>query len=143
MKATILFLCLTTLRASAQYAIDWLSIDDGGGQSSSGVYAISGTVGQSDAGVTRSNRYALQGGFWSVWDTVSAEAAPALRIVAEGQNILLAWPYPSTGFALQESPSLSQDLWSDVIAVSGVVGQEKQVSQSVAPGTRFYRLRRP
>ena len=96
-----------------------------------------------DAGVASGGSYTLQGGFWSAFAGGSGESLPSLRILRDGANVTLAWPDPSTGFQLQESPSLSAPAWTDVNAVPGIVGEEKQVSQSIAPGARFYRLRRP
>jgi hypothetical protein len=47
-------------------AIDWFSIDGGGGTSTGGDYILSGSVGQPDAGTSlRSESYTLEGGFWS------------------------------------------------------------------------------
>jgi hypothetical protein len=36
--------------AFAQYSIDWFTVDSGGGTTSGGVYKITGTIGQPDAG---------------------------------------------------------------------------------------------
>ena len=50
-------LLVFALNASAQsYAIDWHTIDGGGGTSTGGVYAVSGTIGQHDAGGRRAYR---------------------------------------------------------------------------------------
>lgn len=50
----------------ATYAIDWFTIDGGGGMDSSGgTYALSGTIGQHDAGSMESGTYDLNGGFWA------------------------------------------------------------------------------
>jgi len=75
-------------RAQAQtYSIDWYTIDGGGGTSTGGVYAVSGTIGQPDAGgpMTGGN-YSLTGGFWSLIAAVqtgaprrSSSAIPATR----------------------------------------------------------------
>lgn len=49
----------------AAYAIDWFTIDGGGAiGSSSGEYALSGTIGQPDAGTLESGAYRIDGGFW-------------------------------------------------------------------------------
>jgi hypothetical protein len=54
--------------AAAQPAIDWFTIDCGGGASTGGGYALSGTIGQPDAapGITgmSGGGYKLIGGFW-------------------------------------------------------------------------------
>jgi hypothetical protein len=52
------------LAAPAGYAIDWWTIDGGGGMSSGGSYTLSGTIGQPDAGSASGGGYTLAGGFW-------------------------------------------------------------------------------
>lgn len=54
------------LPAHAQLAIDFYTIDGGGGTSSGGSYTISGTIGQPDASTTvlSGGSYELRGGFW-------------------------------------------------------------------------------
>ena len=48
------------------YDVSWDTLDGGGGTSSGGRYAVSGTVGQPDAGPAMSGgSYAVTGGFWS------------------------------------------------------------------------------
>ena len=46
------------------YALDWSTIDGGGGQSSGGQYLVRGTIAQSDAAYSKSEQYELLGGFW-------------------------------------------------------------------------------
>ena len=48
----------------AGYAIDWWTVDGGGGSSSSGAYSLSGTIGQPDTGQLSGGGYSLSGGFW-------------------------------------------------------------------------------
>ena len=51
--------------ASAQsLEMDWHTVDTGGGTSSGGVYTLSGTVGQLDAGTLTGGPFTLEGGFW-------------------------------------------------------------------------------
>jgi hypothetical protein len=45
-------------------AIDWYTIDGGGGTSSGGVFVVMGTVGQPDAGTMSGGAFTLNGGFW-------------------------------------------------------------------------------
>jgi hypothetical protein len=142
MKLTCTVLAACALSAQAQYSINWLTLDGGGGQSSGGAYSLAGTIGQPDAAMSSGGAYALHGGFWAAFAVVPTEGAPALRLVRSGPNVILAWPNPSAGFQLQESPSLSAPNWTDVNTVPGVVGDEKQVTHTLAPGTRFYRLRK-
>lgn len=71
-KTGILFMALLiilTMVASSHaqsYAIDWWTVDGGGGISSGGSHILSGTIGQPDAGVMSGGGYALTGGFWSL-----------------------------------------------------------------------------
>ena len=46
------------------YSLDWFTVDGGGGTSSGGGYAVSGTAGQPDAGTLSGSGYTLRGGFW-------------------------------------------------------------------------------
>jgi hypothetical protein len=131
--------------ASAQYAIDWFTLDGGGGQSSGGAYTLQGTIGQPDAGTSSGGAYTLHGGFWAAFAVVPTEGAPMLRIVRSGPSIVVAWPNPSTGFVLQETPSLTSPNWTDVISPPFVADGEKRVPLILnsGPGARFYRLRKP
>jgi hypothetical protein len=55
----------TALASSGgDYALDWYTIDGGGGTSTGGDYSLSGTIGQPDAGDVSGGDYALSGGFW-------------------------------------------------------------------------------
>ena len=47
------------LRDTAQYSLDWFSIDGGAGTSTGGVYSVSGTIGQPDAGTMAGGSYTL------------------------------------------------------------------------------------
>ena len=137
---TLLTLLLAASPGKAQFTIDWFTLDGGGGQSSGGPYTLAGTIGQPDAGAASGGGYTLQGGFWS---GVAAESAPALRILRDGANVLLAWPNPATGFQLQESSSLTTPDWTDVNTPPALVGDERQVSQPLGPTMRFFRLHKP
>jgi hypothetical protein len=44
--------------------IVWSTIDSGGGTSAGGQYALTGTIGQPDAGYSAAGDYELPGGFW-------------------------------------------------------------------------------
>ena len=53
--------------AHAQYSIDSSTIDGGGGNSTGGVYSVSGPIGQADVGAPMTGgRYSLFGGFWAL-----------------------------------------------------------------------------
>src|SRR2546426_401573 len=107
------------LPASAQYSIDWFTIDGGGGTSTGTVYAVSGTIGQPDAGPMMSGgSFALTGGFWSLLSLVQTPGAPLLSITLTSTNTaLVSWPSPSTGFTLQQNGNtVASANWSNVTA---------------------------
>ena len=138
-----LALLLLTLTARAQnYSIDWFKVSGGGGTSTGGVYSVSGTIGQHDAGgpLTGGN-YSLTGGFWSLY-AVQTPGAPSLRIFLTPTNTaIVAWPYPSTGFSLQVNTNLANTNWSAAGGTVSQVGSENQVTISPPVGNRFYRLK--
>jgi len=139
-------LALCGVAAHAQiYSIDWFTIDGGGGTSTGGVYSVSGTIGQPDAGHMSGGNFTLDGGFWGLIAAVQTPGAPALRVVRTGTNtVLLAWPAPSTGFSLQQNPVANNSAtWAGVTNAPVVVGSENQVTISPPVGNRFYRLKSP
>ena len=55
---------------SAQsFSIDRFAIAGGGGTSTGGAFALSGTIGQPDAGAMTGGNYSLAGGFWGAIQT--------------------------------------------------------------------------
>jgi hypothetical protein len=59
--------------SAAATVIDWLTIDGGGAMGTGGPgVALSGTVGQPDAGTVSGGRWTLSGGFWRGGAAVSA-----------------------------------------------------------------------
>jgi hypothetical protein len=52
---------------TADYSIDWWTVDGGGAESTGGNYVLNGTIGQSDASLALTGGfYTVQGGFWDV-----------------------------------------------------------------------------
>ena len=47
------------------FNLSWWTVDGGGGISSGGVYSLSATIGQPDAGSLSGGEFTLAGGFWS------------------------------------------------------------------------------
>ena|SRR2546426_4385756 len=138
-----LWLCGAAVQAQ-NYSIDWFTIDGGGGTSTGGVFSVTGTIGQADAGHMSGGNFSLDGGFWAIIAAVQTPGAPALRMVRTTTNtVVLAWPAPSTGFTLQECSVVNSALdWANVTnAPPSVVGSENQVIISSPVGNRFYRLK--
>ena len=51
---------------AGQFDLSWSSTDGGGGSSEGGAFALSGTIGQPDAGRMSGGTFAITGGFWAV-----------------------------------------------------------------------------
>lgn len=135
-----LLVALGALSAMAQYSIDWSTVDGGGGRSTGGVYSVTGTVGQPDAGGPMTNgQYSLTGGFWALPQVVQVEGAPTLMIAAAGAGqAQISWTPASTNWILQERLSLTSGTWSN--SASGVTNPI--VVPATMP-TKFYRLFKP
>jgi hypothetical protein len=144
--AATLVVAAAALSARAQnYSIDWFTIDGGGGTSTGGVYSVSGTIGQPDAGHMSGGNFTIDGGFWGIIAAVQTPGAPTLRVVRTTTNtVVLAWPAPSTGFSLQQNAAVNNSSgWGSVTNAVTVVGSENQVIISPPVGNRFYRLKSP
>jgi hypothetical protein len=145
-KKIFLFLGLLipTMSITQQYTIGWYKIAGGGGTSTGGVYALSGTIGQPEAGgpMTAGN-YSLTGGFWSLISVVQTAGAPMLIITTSGNTVRVSWPYPSTGWTLQQNPDLAApDGWT---AGSGILndGENNYITLTSRTGSLFFPLKGP
>ncbi|MBI3850307.1 MAG: hypothetical protein HY298_08470 [Verrucomicrobia bacterium] len=142
-----LALAALTIRTEAQpFSIDWFTIDSGGGTSTGGVYVVSGTVGQPDAGATMSGgNYSVDGGFWSFIAAVQTPGAPLLSIRLTTTNtVAVSWPSPSTGFTLQQNTNgLGTVNWSNIVITPSDDGTTKTIIVNPPTGNRFYRLKNP
>jgi len=122
------------------FSIDWHTIDGGGGTSTGGVYSVSGTIGQPDAGGPMTNgQYSVTGGFWALPTAIQIIGAPTLTIVpAAPGSATISWTPNTPGFVLQETISLPPTNW--VNSPSGVTNPI--VVPATLPG-KFYRLFKP
>ncbi len=137
-----LLLSLTPLALLAQtYSIDWHKVAGGGGTSTGGVYSVSGTAGQHDAGGPLTNGvYSLTGGFWS-FVAVQTPGAPPLTILGTTTNaVLVTWPSPSPGYALQQNSDINTTNWLPVLPAPVDNGTTKTVIITPPSGRKFFRL---
>ena len=127
------------------YAIDWFTIDGGGGTSTGGVYSVSGTIGQPDAGRMSGGNFTLDGGFWGLIAAVQTPGAPLLSSARTTTNtVAVFWPSPSAGFVLQENTnSFGSVSWSNIVSTPADDGTTKTIIVNPPVGNRFYRLIRP
>ena len=135
---TLVALMILTGIAHAQYAIDWFTIDGGGGTSSGGSYTLSGTIGQPDAGTLSGGSYTLEGGFWPGIIVPSTGEAPTLFIQQSGVNVIISWSPGTPGFSLEQSSTLLPLSWG-----AAPSGGTNPATIAVGSGPTFYRLKKP
>ena len=133
-------LLLAWVSARAQYVIDWSTVDGGGGTSTGGVYSLSGTIGQPDAGGPMTNgQYSVTGGFWALPVAVQTPGAPTLAIAPDAPGFaLISWSPNTPGFVLQETLSLAPTNW-----VNSPSGATNPVVVPATLPSKFYRLQKP
>jgi hypothetical protein len=127
------------------FAIDWHTIDGGGGTSSGENFSLTGTIGQTDANAQpmTGGAFSLTGGFWSLFavQTPDAPLLTILRISASSARV--SWPSPSTGFRLQENADLNTTNWVNAPQAVSDNGTNKFITVNPSAGRRFYRLVKP
>ena len=135
--------------ANAQSTVPWSKIAGGGGlQSTGGVYAVSGTLGQPDAsGPLSGGSYTLVGGFWALPGVVQTPGAPLLSVeFLGGNNVRVFWPRPAIGFVLDQTTALATSpatsVWSQVSFPYQTNATHISITVSSA-ASKFYRLRKP
>ncbi len=138
-----MLLALPGLRAQ-QYSIDWYKVSGGGGTSTNGQYAVSGTIGQHDAGAPMTGgTFSLTGGFWAIY-AVQTPGSPYLFITQSGTNAILSWSAGAAGFLLESKSSLAAPGgWNSVSPLPATSDGTNYVTNGIAPGNNYYRLRHP
>lgn len=122
------------------YAIDWFSVDSGGGTSADGVYEVSGTIGQPDAGELGDDVYTVSGGFWAAAIDTEPLRPPTLKFAVVGNALVLSWPV-TPGYVLEQTMDLSQpDGWHAVGQPIVVVNGQNTVTVPLAGTQVYYRL---
>ncbi|MCA9727605.1 MAG: T9SS type A sorting domain-containing protein [Candidatus Eisenbacteria bacterium] len=97
-----------TAGGGGSYALQWWSIDHGGGRSDGGSYALRGTAGAPDTGSRTGGDYRLDGGFWSsppptptdVPEPETGNTVPVLALHAPRPH-----PFPPGGALDFETPN--------------------------------------
>jgi hypothetical protein len=138
MKKLILLLGLLipAVCFAQQYSIDWYKVAGGGGTSTGGVYAVSGTIGQPDASTPMTGgNYSLTGGFWSLF-AMQTPGAPTLIITYSGNQAIVSWDSSVTGWTLQTNNNLSAGTWGNYLG--SIVNNS--ATNSPPKGNLFFRL---
>jgi hypothetical protein len=126
-----------------QYSINWYKVAGGGGTSTGGIYTVSGTIGQHDAGgpLTGGN-YSLTGGFWAIISVVQMPGAPPLLIIRSGNTVTVFWQNVS-GWSLQQNSNLAVPAgWSASGGVTNTNGTN-YLNLTAPAGNLFFRLAQP
>jgi hypothetical protein len=127
------------------FAIDWFTIDGGGGTSTGGVYSITGTIGQPDAGRLTGGGFTLEGGFWGVAAAIQTPGAPLLSVTRTNGSVRISWPLPAAGWSLGRTNQLTglPGAWPPVpppyLTNAGVIS----ITVPAAAGNQFFRLQQP
>ena len=148
-SARLWFLCFIILHSSfclralgQSYSTDWYKIAGGGGTSTGGVYSVSATIGQPDAGTMSGGSYTFQGGFWGVVAAVQTPGAPTLFIAHSGSTVTVYWPALS-GWTLQQNSNLNIPAsWSASSDVTNANGTNYLFLPNPS-GNLFFRLHQP
>lgn len=138
--AVLLIIAAAGSAFSQNYSIDWCKISGGGGTSTGAVYAISGTIGQHDAGgPLTGGQYSVIGGFWVLPVAVQITNAPTLSIAwAEHGKVRISWVPATPGFSLESSASASPANWGPAPS-----GTNNPAVVPASEAARFYRLKKP
>ncbi|HTY86997.1 MAG TPA: hypothetical protein VMB80_05995 [Candidatus Acidoferrum sp.] len=140
---TCLGLLFTGIVRAQSYSINWFTIDGGGGTSTGGMYSVSGTIGQADAGAQMTGgNFALTGGFWAIYAQQTL-GAPLLSIKLTDQMAMVYWPSPSAGYHLQVSTNLATVNWTTPAETVSDDGTIKYILVNPPTGNRYYRLVSP
>jgi len=144
LKIILMTLALTALMSRAQaqtFSIDWYKIAGGGGTSTGGVYAVSGTIGQPDAsGAMTGGNYSLTGGFWSLIAVVQTGGAPTLYITSSGNTVTVCWQAIS-GWSLQQNNNLATPAGWSVNSSWTTSNGTNYLNLTPPTGNLFFRLK--
>jgi hypothetical protein len=143
----ILFLIAALLLPAAasaqQYSNNWYKVSGGGGTSTNGPYAISGTIGQHDAGGPMTGGiYSVTGGFWAIY-AVQTFGLPNLTIKFVGPNsVIVSWPN-SGSYTLQTNGNLSISSWIGYGGTVTTANGTNSITITPPTGNLFFRLSNP
>jgi hypothetical protein len=135
--------------AAQNFQMDWFTVDGGGGTSTGGVYSVTGTVGQPDAGLMSGGNFTLRGGFWGVVAAVQTPGAPYLTVTrTETNTVVVSWPLPATAedWLLHATTNLvtGSSVWTLIPPPYQTNGLTNISFTEPAPaGNKFYRLHKP
>ena len=147
MKQIILMIGLLAPLASfaQQYSIDWYKIAGGGGTSTGGTYAVSGTIGQHDAGGPMlGGNYSLTGGFWALISVVQTPGVPNLTVTFVNPNsVKVSWPNTGSYTLLQNNNPAATASWTTSGYSITTANGTNSITITPPTGNLFFRLSKP
>jgi hypothetical protein len=134
------FLASTISVRAQSYSIDWFTIAGGGGTSTGGVYSVSGTIGQPDAGAMGGGNYSIDGGFWGIIAAVQTPGLPNLTITFVGPNsVKVSWPDTGT-YTLQQNSNVDGGGWTTSGYTLTTANGTNSITITPPTGNLFFRL---
>jgi hypothetical protein len=134
------------------FEIPWWTVDGGGGVSSGGGFAVTGTIGQPDAAPQLAGGcWSVDPGFWGAYAVIATPGAPALRIRLSNVSTVHVSFTPGCGeWVLQRATTLNSEppptAWTDHPSSELVPVGDELAGDFHMPswGPRlFFRLRKP
>jgi hypothetical protein len=142
----MLLLTLPLPGVAQPYAIDWFTVDGGGGTSTNGQFSLAGTIGQPDAGAMNGGMFALEGGFWGLVAVLQTPGGPTLAIAVSNNTVIVSWPAPADGWLLHYTTTLGHGgtAWTEIPPPYQTNGLTS-ISYSVplTAGSKFFQLHKP
>jgi glucuronoarabinoxylan endo-1,4-beta-xylanase len=74
---------------------------------------------------------------------VISSPPPTLGVIQQGGSIVLSWPTNAASFSLESSKDLTSIVWNPVSPSPVVTGGQNVVTNAMASGASFYRLKGP
>ena len=140
----LLWLLLGSPAYAASYAVNWFTVDGGGGSSQGGAYTLTGTIGQPDSGQMSGGRYSLTGGFWGMAGVIQTPGAPRLTITHTNGVATVSWPASADGFGLEVTSDLRPPRqWTPVPPPYPSNATRTWIAVPAAVGHPFFRLHKP
>ena len=130
-------------RAWAQTnSVGWYKIPGGGGTSTNDQYAVTGAIGQADAGAALAGgNFSITGGFWSLIGVLQTAGLPNLCITPSSGSVTVSWPSSAAGCVLEQTSDLAAPNWT----ASGYTvcddGTNKSITITSPAGNLFFRLK--
>jgi len=138
----LFMLASASIGLAQNFGISGFEIAGGGAVSSNGQYALSGTIGQVDAGqpMTAGN-YSITGGFWAEAEGAGVLPQPLLSITRSGSNVIISWPSAFSGSRLEAASDLNAGaVWTPVSQPAVQVGDEYCVTVPIIQARQLFRL---